>query len=146
MNPIISKIFTSGASKLVDSIGTVLDNSITNTEEKMEIKAKLQDQILNFTQETIAQSASVINTEAKGNWLQRSWRPIVMLSFAFIIVYRYFLSQVFVLPNLELPSEFWELLKVGLGGYVIGRSFEKVASTVTDKIDVIPTKRKRNGK
>jgi hypothetical protein len=31
----------------------------------------------------------------------------------------------------ELENEFWELLKIGIGGYVVGRSAEKIAKSVT---------------
>jgi hypothetical protein len=32
--------------------------------------------------------------------------------------------------NLKLPNEAWALLKIGLGGYVIGRSAEKIVPTL----------------
>ena len=73
----------------------------------------------------------IILAEAKGNWLQRSWRPILMLSFGFIIIYTKFISQLsshLVTPELE--PEFWNLLDIGIGGYVIGRSAEKIADKV----------------
>ena len=69
----------------------------------------------------------IIVAEAKGNWLQRSWRPILMLSFGFIIIYTKFISQLsahLITPVLE--PEFWSLLEIGIGGYVIGRSGEKI--------------------
>ena len=73
----------------------------------------------------------VILAEAKGNWLQRSWRPILMLSFGFIVIYVKFLAPVFYLTIPELEIEFWELLKIGIGGYVVGRSAEKISKNIT---------------
>ena len=73
----------------------------------------------------------IIVAEAKGNWLQRSWRPILMLSFGFIVIYVKFIGPLFGLPIPTLEVEFWELLKIGIGGYVVGRSAEKIAKGVT---------------
>lgn len=139
----LKNLFSSGASKLVESVGTAIDETVTNSEEKMELKRQMQQQIETFVENTTNAAAGVVTTEANGNWLQRSWRPIVMLSFAFIVVYQYFLAPVFNLTRIELPGQFWDLLEIGLGGYVVGRSVEKVVSNITDKMDIVPNKLKR---
>ena len=64
--------------------------------------------------------------EAQGNWLQKSWRPLVMLCFTFIILLGVFI----LIPLLDDNSEFWNLLEIGLGGYIIGRSVEKVTGKI----------------
>jgi len=71
--------------------------------------------------------ASVIETEMSGNWLQRSWRPILMLSLVVIVINNYILFPYFpdTLQMLDLPNELWNLLTIGVGGYVAGRSIEK---------------------
>jgi hypothetical protein len=70
-----------------------------------------------------------LQTEMQGNWLQRSWRPLLMLSLVFIVVNNYILLPYFpnVFTGLDLPDHLWELLKIGVGGYVVGRSIEKAA-------------------
>jgi hypothetical protein len=62
-----------------------------------------------------------------GNWLQRSWRPILMLSLVVIVINNYILFPYFpdTLTMLDLPDELWNLLTIGVGGYVAGRSIEK---------------------
>ncbi|MCG8410659.1 MAG: holin family protein, partial [Bacteroidales bacterium] len=88
----------------------------------------------------------IILAEAKGNWLQRSWRPIVMLSFTFVVLYAYFLQPAFFPNSVDvknaLPSEFWQLLNIGVGGYVIGRSAEKISTNVTKNADITFFKKK----
>jgi hypothetical protein len=32
-------------------------------------------------------------------------------------------------PVLQVPADMWDLLKLGIGGYVVGRSAEKVVDT-----------------
>ncbi len=77
-------------------------------------------------------AASVVLAEASGeSWLQRNWRPLTMLSFVGIIVNNHILYPyltLFGLPSvmLELDPAMWDLIKIGLGGYVVGRSGEKM--------------------
>ena len=71
--------------------------------------------------------AKVLITEMSGNWLQRSWRPLLMLSLVFIIINNYILAPYFPVyfVGLDLPDQLWTLLTIGVGGYVGGRSIEK---------------------
>lgn len=74
-------------------------------------------------------AVGIIVAEASGNWLQRSWRPLMMLTFTALIVARWL---GWTAPNLA-PSEYehlWNIVQLGIGGYVIGRSVEKVAPAV----------------
>jgi len=74
---------------------------------------------------------NVIMAEAtSGNKLAASWRPITMLTFVFIIANNYVIYPYLSLfwpeaPTLAIPPDMWDLLKIGLGGYVVGRSVEK---------------------
>ncbi|MEA3253915.1 MAG: 3TM-type holin [Chloroflexota bacterium] len=88
-------------------------------EQRKEIEAK----ILQIESDIKQAQASVIIAEATGeSWLQRSWRPLTMLTFVVIII----LNQFSLFPE-ELSEEIWAVLKIGIGGYVIGQSAEVVA-------------------
>ena len=68
-----------------------------------------------------------------GNWLTANWRPVTMLTFVAIIANNYLLYPYLALfftnaPMLVIPPDMWELLKIGLGGYVVGRSAEKIVT------------------
>ncbi len=82
-------------------------------------------------------SMATITAEAKSeHWIVASWQPITMLTFVFIIANNYiiypYLSLFFTeAPKLEIPSDMWQLLKIGLGGYVVGRSAEKIAGNLS---------------
>jgi len=89
-----------------------------------EKKAELEAQLLTLESEILKVQANVIMSEANGqSWIQRSWRPLTMLTFLVLVV----LDSFGFLP-FRLAKEAWDLLKIGLGGYVIGRSAEKVAT------------------
>ena len=54
-----------------------------------------------------------------------------MLAFGFIVIYVKFLAPLFDLKIPELENEFWNLLQLGIGGYVVGRSAEKISKNIT---------------
>jgi hypothetical protein len=63
--------------------------------------------------------------EMQGNFLQKSWRPLTMLTFVCLLVLRWTgLSE----PNipLELETRLMDIIELGLGGYVIGCSVENI--------------------
>ena len=78
-------------------------------------------------------AVQVIVAEATGNWLQRSWRPIMMLTFTGLIVARW---MGWTAPNLS-PEEYehlWSIVQLGIGGYVSGRSAEKIVPAVAQSL------------
>lgn len=93
----------------------------------------IKSQFLENEAELRRAQRDIIVAEAQGeSWLQRNWRPILMLSIVSIVVNNYLLVpwiQAFgyEAPILELPSELFNLMTVGVGGYIIGRSGEKIA-------------------
>lgn len=111
---------------IVKEISQAIDDHTLSKEEKLDAITAL------FNKELEA-SARVIEAEAKSDGrLARNWRPITMLVFVAIIANNYilypYLSLIFEgAPILEIPPDMWALLKIGLGGYVVGRSGEKVA-------------------
>lgn len=73
---------------------------------------------------------AVIIAEAQGGgFLQRNWRPFTMLVFLGLIVGHFFGWDG---PNFTaIDSEhLFSLVELGLGGYVIGRSAEKIVPEV----------------
>jgi hypothetical protein len=75
-------------------------------------------------------AAEIIKAEAEGEGvLQRNWRPILMLTFGALIVARWFGWSA---PNLGESEalQLWDIVQLGLGGYVIGRSAEKIVPSV----------------
>lgn len=75
-------------------------------------------------------SADIIKTEAQSeSWLASSWRPITMLVFTALIVARWF---GWAAPNLTEAEylKLWDIVQLGLGGYVMGRSAEKIVPSL----------------
>jgi len=81
----------------------------------------------------MAQSDIVKTEAASTHWLAANWRPLTMLTFTGLIVARWF---GWAAPNLGDAEymKLWDIVQLGLGGYVIGRSVEKVAGPLADAI------------
>jgi len=120
-----------GGSVVKDLLGG-LDKLFTSKEEKIKAENVIKQILVQKELELQRMQTEIIVTEAKGNWLQRSWRPILMLAFGFIVIYVKFIAPLFDLRIPELENEFWNLLQLGIGGYVIGRTGEKMMNSYAD--------------
>jgi hypothetical protein len=79
-------------------------------------------------------SADIVKAEAQSsNWLTAAWRPLTMLVFVALICARLFGLTSAHVTEAEYQS-LWDLVKLGLGGYVLGRSAEKIIPTVAQAI------------
>ena len=113
----------------------MIDNVHTSTEEKLEQKAKLlnlqvdfMEQGLQYELAQLEAKAAIITAEAKSDhFLTATWRPITMLTFLALVV-----CDQFGLLTFRLAEDAWTLLQLGLGGYVVGRSVEKVVPAMTE--------------
>jgi hypothetical protein len=144
MPGIIDRILGKPVEQAINAAGAIIDDAVTNDEERLEKKRQMAE-ILNSLAATVATaSRDVVITEMQGTRLQRNWRPILMLAFGAIVTYRYFLAPVFgwPLPDPDIPEQFWNLLEIGLGGYVIGRSAEKIVGHLAENMDKIPGRKK----
>lgn len=128
---IITDILSGAGSDILNSVKGVISSFIADPTQKAEAEAKIKEAIEQTIAEQNQDAANSVETEEQGNWLQKSWRPIVMLSFTAIILYQYFFSQIFHLPTVELPDRFFNLLEIGIGGYMGLRSAEKITTSLT---------------
>jgi len=120
---------------LVKPVTELIDEVHTSEDERLQIKAKLFEmqnamaaQVMDYEARLLEAKTKVITAEAQGaSWLQRTWRPITMLTFLILVV-----ADTFGLTEFRLAQEAWILLQIGLGGYVVGRSAEKVIPKVTE--------------
>lgn len=110
----------------------LVDQFVEDKDQANKLKAQLEGLLHTEIIKLIDAQKEVLIAEMSGNWLQRSWRPLLMLTVVAIVFNNYVLFPYLqMLFNtgvmLELPQALWELLKIGVGGYVLGRSAEKVA-------------------
>ena len=96
----------------------------------MEMQNQLQLALMNNAASLEQAAASIVKAEAESeHWLTANWRPILMLVFAGLIVARWFgWTAAGITEAVEL--KLWNILEIGIGGYVIGRSVEKIAPAI----------------
>ncbi len=110
------------AAKLIDNLHTSDEERLKLQKQMKEIENQLSMKILEYETKLLDAQASVVKAEVMGQaWIQRSWRPITMLTFLVLVV-----CDSFGLLKFRLAGEAWTLLQIGLGGYVVGRSAEKI--------------------
>lgn len=116
-------------SGLVGDIGGIINSLSISSTEKKELETKMTQVVYSYAGELTQQQAEIVMKETQGNWLQRSWRPLVMLAFAGVVL----LGTVVDIPYLENDSKFWNLIEIGLGGFVVGRSIEGAGRLLPEK-------------
>ena len=129
----MKKILNWFTTVVISEIGKVIDSLFTSEEERIKAKNEVFKVLQEQQMELQKLQTEIIVAEAKGNWLQRSWRPILMLAFGFIVIYVKFIAPLFGFTIPPLENEFWNLLQLGIGGYVVGRSAEKISKNITIK-------------
>jgi hypothetical protein len=120
--------------KVLEPVFNIIDKAVTDKDEANRLKAEIRMQMAsqNHTELTkhLESATAIILAEAKGGWLQRNWRPMLMLICIAIVASMFTTKAVM----LELPDKMWNLMILGVGGYVGGRSLEKIATTLKDKL------------
>lgn len=115
---------------LAPILSRVAGNLFPDPEAKAKAEGEMMLAIMAKQSELEQAAAGIIKAEASSsNWLASSWRPIVMLTFAALIVARWF---GFAAPELSQAEylKLWDIVELGLGGYVIGRSAEKIVPSI----------------
>ena len=114
---------------IIDVALKLFDKILPDPQAKAEAKIKLLELQQSGELAKLTESGQNVRAEAQGNWLQKSWRPLTMLTFTALIVARWL---GWAAPNLS-EAEYlalWDIVEFGLGGYVVGRSVEKIAPDI----------------
>ncbi|GHE20108.1 holin family protein [Halomonas urumqiensis] len=117
----------------------VIDKAVEDKDQAARLKAELKRRLIDQQDAGLKARMQVVLAEATGeSWPQRNWRPILMLTIVAIVANNYliapYLGAMFgVGLHLELPEALWNLMTLGVGGYIAGRSGEKIAGTLTGR-------------
>ncbi len=122
-------------------LSSIIDAYVADVELRRKLKADLETSLLDHLSKSGELQQNIITTEIKSdNWLASSWRPILML-----VLMGFLVLVGLVIPGLDwmlghaipyhprwndLPVGFWDFLSVGVGGYIGGRSLEKISGQV----------------
>jgi len=127
-------VFPAIATALIPVIGSVIEKIAPDKDAAAKMKHEAILALSERRSDIEKAAASIIQAEAaSSSWLASSWRPITMLTFVALIVSRWFGWSA---PNLSEAEALalWDIVELGLGGYVIGRTAEKITPSVVDAI------------
>ena len=121
---------------LIQPVSKILDKVIPDADLKRRLSQEIATMADKHANEVALQQIELNKIEASGNWLQRSWRPLIGMTCAVAFMWHFVLQPVLVFalsasgyPIPDLPAfDMSSLLTVlggllGLGGL---RTFEKV--------------------
>ena len=111
------------AAELVDELHTSTEEKLKAKGHLLDVQAAAMQRVFDYEAEMLEAKSKIVHAEASSqHWLTANWRPITMLTFLTLVVG----DSLGWLPN-DLRNETFLLLEIGLGGYIVGRSGEKIA-------------------
>lgn len=127
----------------------IIDKLIPDPDLRAKLKAQVsQSYTANLSKFTEHQK-DVVVAEITGSAITRTWRPVLMyIIMGFLIIYGFLLplSDLFLAAPIEfnprwgdIPDGLWNLLSLGVGGYIGGRSLEKVAANFKGRTHLVQT-------
>ena len=116
---------------MVSGITGLAGKFIQDKDLQLKLESAIKEKMLQHEVQFVSYQRDIITAEAKSqSSLARNWRPITMLVFVLIILNNYLIYPYIQLfggtaVQLPIPDDMWSLLKLGIGGYIAGRSVEK---------------------
>lgn len=104
----------------------IVDKVIPDKNKATELKAEISQKLISLDSEILSAQKAIIVSETQGSWLQRNWRPMLMVLFAGLVTAHWFGLTPENMPESTVES-LLDIVMVGVGGYVVGRSGEKIA-------------------
>jgi hypothetical protein len=130
--PLLGKI---AAGPVLDIVDKLVPDADLKTRLKAEIRSSLARRDMALT---AARRQAVLSELHSDSWMTRSWRPALMfLLMIFLLFFGLILPLMELVagrplaiePHLDrIPEPLWNLLALGVGGYVGGRTVEKIAA------------------
>jgi hypothetical protein len=113
-------------------LGKIVSGLVPDKVDQAKIEAEIKLALIEHTGSLEKVRGEIVLAEAKSeSWLTATWRPLLMMVIVTIVAMNYlffpllnlFLEKDFAI---DLPRELWNLLQIGVGGYIVGRSGEKM--------------------
>lgn len=119
---------------LAPILGDIIRRVLPDPEQQAKVEAELTMELWRNSHALNTAAAEIIKAEAASeHWLAANWRPLLMLTFGGLIVARWFGWAAPLLSESEY-LKLWDIVQLGIGGYTIGRSAEKIVPSIAEAI------------
>ena len=104
---------------LIGTIGgkvlDIVDDVVEDKDEANKLKFQIQRQLIETKGSELEAQAKIVLAEAQGSWLQRNWRPLLMVIFAGLVVAHWFGFTASNIPE-SVQNSLLNIVMVGVGG------------------------------
>ena len=115
---------------LIGTIGgkvlDIVDDVVEDKDAANNLKFQIQKQLIVTKSTELKAQAKIVLAEAQGSSQQRNWRPLLMVTFAGLVVAHWFGFTAPDIPE-SVQNSLLNIVMIGVGGYVMASSAEKVA-------------------
>ena len=123
------KIFSSGATELVEEVGSVIDELHTSKEEKLAAELKIKELIANYDTKLQEEVTERWQSDMQSDsWLSKNVRPLVLIFLVVSTVLMIFIDAGVI--NFVVEAKWTDLLQTVLvtviAAYFGSRGFEKI--------------------
>jgi len=125
-----------GIPALIGLVLGLIDKAVPDKAEAERLKSTLAGAMLANAGEFERLKAEIIATEARSeSWITRNWRPIAMLNFLVLVNLAWWgVAPEYFSANPDLLSDLFSMVTIGITGYGVGRSGEKIADRIGDAL------------
>jgi hypothetical protein len=117
----------------------ILGRSIPDANARSQAQEEITKLILSNEAEITRAAKDVVTAEINSDsWMAKNWRPFLMFLLMALLVWMVTVAPIFGLVEATknslkaVPGDLWMLLQIGMGGYILGRSGEKIATAFAD--------------
>ena len=131
------------ANLIISLIGEITGDFFKSKADKERFEYELSRAINNSQDKLLQTQRDIIVAEVESKGPASTWRPHLMYLIMFLLVFNgvivplvnaFFNVEVPVLEAWQaIPESLWDVLMLGIGGYVVGRSGEKIAKEAFKK-------------
>ena len=122
-------------SAIIETVGGIVGKFVKDKDLETKLSAELSSELNDIFLKELEAQKEIIKAEVGAGGVATTWRPHLMYLFMFIIAFNAIAVPIaFVfgiqLPVLDamnaIPDQMWTLITVAMGGYILGRSGEKI--------------------
>lgn len=125
-------MLTNILANIVKPVTDIIGKSVKDKDLAAQLSHEVEASLIAQASSLLEAQRDLIGKEMQGSWLQRNWRPLMMVWFAALVGAYWF---GFTPENLseDRIADLFDLVQIGIGGYIVGRSGEKIAKVWKDK-------------